>query len=73
MERMPFTEKAAMDWDDMKPKVVKGVVVGESLENLSLADLEERVGLLQQEIERVRAELAAKKAHGSAADAIFKR
>lgn len=62
-----------MDWDDLKPKAPKGIVVGESLESLSVAELEARIVTLQQEIERVRAELAAKKAHGSAADAIFKR
>jgi uncharacterized small protein (DUF1192 family) len=49
------------------------VVVGESLESLSVAELEARISLLQREIERVQAELAAKKAHTSAADAVFKR
>lgn len=62
-----------MDWDDLKPKAPKGIVVGESLESLSVAELEGRIVTLQQEIERVRAELAAKKAQASAADAIFKR
>ncbi|MGE0849176.1 MAG: DUF1192 domain-containing protein [Hyphomicrobiaceae bacterium] len=62
-----------MDWDDLKPKAPKGVVVGESLESLSVAELEARISLLQREIERVQAELAAKKAHTSAADAAFKR
>ena len=61
-----------MDWDDLKPKAPKGVVVGEMLENLSVGELEARIALLQQEIERVERELAAKKAHGSAAAAIFK-
>ncbi len=62
-----------MDWDDIKPKAPKGVTLGESLETLSVSELEARIGALRQEIERVQAELAAKKAHEAAAAAIFKR
>jgi uncharacterized small protein (DUF1192 family) len=62
-----------MDWDDLKPKAPKGVMLGESLESLSVAELEARIVALQQEIDRVRAELAAKRAHEAAAAAIFKR
>jgi len=62
-----------MDWDDLKPKAPKGVMLGESLESLSVAELEARIVALQQEIDRVRGELAAKKAHEAAAAAIFKR
>jgi uncharacterized small protein (DUF1192 family) len=62
-----------MDWDDLKPKAPKGVTLGESLESLSVGELEARIAALQQEIERVKAELAAKKAHEAAAAAIFKR
>lgn len=61
-----------MDWDDLKPKA-KGVTLGENLETLSVAELDARITALQHEIERVRAELAAKKAHEAAAAAIFKR
>ena len=62
-----------MDWDDLKPKAPKGITLGESLESLSVAELDQRIVELQQEIERVRAELAAKKGHEAAAAAIFKR
>jgi uncharacterized small protein (DUF1192 family) len=62
-----------MSWDELKPKPPKGVMLGESLETLSVADLEARIVALQDEIERVRTELAAKKAHETAAAAIFKR
>ena len=62
-----------MDWDDLKPKPSKGVTLGESLESLSVAELAARISALQQEIERVQAELTAKKAHEAAAAAIFKR
>ena len=66
-----FTE--IMDWDDLKPKPPKGVMLGESLETLSVGELEARIVALRQEIERVGRELAAKKAHEAAAAAIFKR
>ena len=62
-----------MDWDDLKPKAPKGICLGESLESLSVAELDLRIGALKQEIERVKAELAAKKAHEAAAAAVFKR
>lgn len=61
-----------MDWDDVKPKASTGLVVGENLETLSVAELEARIAALGQEIERVAAELAKKKAHETAAAALFK-
>ena len=63
----------AMDWDDLKPKPPKGITLGESLETLSVGELDARIAALQQEIVRVQGELAAKKAHEAAAAAIFKR
>jgi uncharacterized small protein (DUF1192 family) len=62
-----------MDWDDLKPKPQKGVTLGESLESLSVAELQARIASLHEEIARVEAELAAKKAHEAAAASIFKR
>jgi uncharacterized small protein (DUF1192 family) len=62
-----------MDWDDLKPKAPKGITLGENLESLSVAELDARIVSLEQEIERVRRELAAKKAHEATAAAIFKR
>jgi uncharacterized small protein (DUF1192 family) len=62
-----------MDWDDLTPKRPKGAALGENLETFSVGELEARIVALQEEIERVRAELAAKKAHEAAAAAIFKR
>ena len=61
-----------MDWDET-PKSVKETVVGESLETLSVAELQARIEDLEREVERVKAELAAKHRHESAASAIFKR
>ena len=77
-----------MDWDELKPKPPKAVTVGEDLKTLSVAELEARIvtftaeiepvgikvfGEDLAEIERVRAELQAKKAHEAAAAALFKR
>ncbi len=62
-----------MDWDDLKPKPVKAITLGEDLKSLSVAELDQRIVALTQEIERVRQELQAKKAHEAAAAAVFKR
>jgi len=61
-----------MDWDDLKPKPAKGITLGEDLAKLSVAELEGRIAALQQEIERVQAEMQAKKAHEAAAASLFK-
>jgi uncharacterized small protein (DUF1192 family) len=63
-----------MDWDDITPKKrVSAATIGESLEALSVAELEQRIAALQSEIERVKAELEAKLRHEDAASALFKR
>ena len=62
-----------MDWDELKPKPLKAVTVGEDLKTLSVAELEARIVTFTAEIERVKAELQAKKAHEAAAAALFKR
>jgi uncharacterized small protein (DUF1192 family) len=63
-----------MDWDDLQPKKpTRQVTVGEDLSTLSQAELEARIATLTGEIERVQAELRAKKAHEEAAASIFKR
>jgi uncharacterized small protein (DUF1192 family) len=62
-----------MDWDEVLPKPVKAITVGEDLKALSVGELEERIRALEQEIARVRSELQAKRAHEQAAAALFKR
>lgn len=65
-----------MDWDDDKAKPAKtatAVTVGEPLGRFSIAELEARIVTLNEEIERVQAELRAKRAHEAAAAAVFKR
>lgn len=63
----------SMDWDEAKQKMVKGAQVGESLDRLSISDLEARIAAFEAEIVRVRAEITRKKAHEAAAASIFKR
>jgi uncharacterized small protein (DUF1192 family) len=62
-----------MDWDEVKPKPAKVITLGEDLTTLSVAELDARIAALAGEIERVKAELQAKKAHEAAAAALFKR
>ena len=63
-----------MDWDDVRPKTPKAQAsVGDNLEALSVAELEARITLFETEIGRTRAELEKKRAHESAAAALFKR
>ena len=60
-----------MDWDDVRPKPVSGGAVGESLDKLSVGELEARIESFEQEILRVRAELEKKRAHEAAAAKLF--
>jgi uncharacterized small protein (DUF1192 family) len=63
-----------MDWDDLKPRPAStAVTLGESLEALSVSELEARLVALTREMDRVQAEIQAKKAHEAAAAAVFKR
>jgi uncharacterized small protein (DUF1192 family) len=62
-----------MDWDELKPKPAPSVTLGGSLESLSVSELEARILALQAEIERVKQNLASKKAHEATAAAVFKR
>jgi len=62
-----------MDWDDVRPTPPKSVAIGENLETLSVAELESRISAFAAEIERVKAELAKKRAHESTAAALFKK
>lgn len=62
-----------MDLDDLLPqKKPSGVIIGENLETLSVAELEKRIENLEAEIVRVRAEVDRKKRHEEAARALFK-
>lgn len=63
-----------MDLDDLMPAKKPGssATIGENLETLSVAELEQRIKQLQEEIERVRLELDKKRKHEAAAQSLFK-
>lgn len=61
-----------IDWEDRRPAADQ-LVVGETLERLSVDELAARIVRLEREIERVRAEMDKKKAHEASAAAIFKK
>jgi uncharacterized small protein (DUF1192 family) len=63
---------AAMDWDDALPKPKPTAAIGDNLASLSVGELEARITTFEAEIERVREELAKKRAHEAAASALFK-
>lgn len=63
-----------MDWDEVRAPVsaANQIVVGESLERHSVAELQQRIKELEAEIGRVQAELATKRAHEERAASVFK-
>jgi uncharacterized small protein (DUF1192 family) len=62
-----------MDWDEIAPKKPKtNAAVGDNLTTLSVAELEAHIAEFEREIERVKAELEAKRKHEQAAAALFK-
>ena len=60
-----------MSFEDL-PKKPAGVMLGENLDLLSVAELELRVSQLEAEILRVKAAIQAKQASKNAADAFFR-
>jgi len=62
----------AIDPDDLPKKKVTHEM-GQDLSLLSVSELAERIGLLKDEIARLNAEMARKRASQNAADAYFKK
>jgi uncharacterized small protein (DUF1192 family) len=60
-------------FDEETPKKKRAHEIGEDLASLSVDELGERVGLLQTEISRIEAAIAAKKASAETAASFFKR
>ena len=60
-----------MDLDEA-PKKPANMVIGENLDAISVAELEQRIQALDSEITRLRAEIARKQASRNAADAFFR-
>lgn len=60
-------------FEDLEPrKKFTGTEIGQSLERFSVAELENYISALEEEIERVRGDKSKKIASQSAADAFFK-
>jgi uncharacterized small protein (DUF1192 family) len=59
--------------DDDRPKKKIAHEIGQDLSLLSVRELDERVGLLKEEIARLEADKIKKNATRSAADQFFKR
>jgi uncharacterized small protein (DUF1192 family) len=59
-----------MDPDDL-PRKPQSMVIGENLDAVSLAELEQRIIALDSEIARIRSEIDKKKGALGAADAFF--
>jgi uncharacterized small protein (DUF1192 family) len=59
--------------DDDKPKKKIAHEIGQDLTLLSTGELDERIALLKDEIARLEADIAKKRAVKSAADSIFKK
>lgn len=59
--------------EDDRPKKKLAHEIGQDLTLLSVAELAERIGLLKNEIARLEAETARKRASQTAADAFFKK
>ena len=60
-----------MEPEDL-PKKKPDIVIGDPLDAISVAELEQRIEALESEIARIRAEIAKKRASRSAADAFFR-
>ncbi|MET0537992.1 MAG: DUF1192 domain-containing protein [Xanthobacteraceae bacterium] len=62
----------AIDEDD-RPKKKIAHEIGQDLALLSVGELQERIRLLQEEIERLRTDIARKQATRGVADQFFKK
>jgi len=60
-------------FDEEPLKVKRSHEIGQDISTLSVAELEERIGQLNREIERLEAERASKDSTLLAAEALFRR
>ena len=63
----------AKEDDDDRPKKKITHEIGQELYLLSVKELEERIALLTEEIERLRASIAGKQSSRGVADSFFKK
>ncbi len=62
-----------MSTEDNEPKKKRPYEIGQDLSDLSIDDINEVIGQLQAEIERLQSDAKQKNASKSAADALFNR
>lgn len=60
-------------FDEEPKKKARAHEIGQDLSLLSVAELEDRIGVLREEIARLEAELKAKGSTKAAAEALFRR
>jgi uncharacterized small protein (DUF1192 family) len=63
----------AKDDDDDRPKKKISHEIGQDLTLLSVAELQQRIALMKDEIARLEANIASKQASRNVADAFFKK
>ncbi|HXK53312.1 MAG TPA: DUF1192 domain-containing protein [Hyphomicrobiales bacterium] len=61
-----------MDHDDLVPAKQQAIEIGGDLSQLSIGELQERIGALKAEIARVEADIKAKSSSRQAAESVFK-
>jgi uncharacterized small protein (DUF1192 family) len=61
-----------MDTEDERPKKRPDIVIGEDLAMMSVEELNRRIQILEQEIQRYRAAIAEKQKSKDAANSVFK-
>jgi uncharacterized small protein (DUF1192 family) len=62
-----------MDEEEQRKPVRPEIMIGETLDLLSVEELERRIGVLKAEIERIKAALTAKRRSRDAADEVFRK
>ena len=62
-----------MDIDETRPVKKPEILIGESLDLLSVTELEHRITILESEVVRIRDTLTRKMAGKASAEAIFRR
>jgi uncharacterized small protein (DUF1192 family) len=65
-------EHVVMDEDELLRKSSTTIVPGEDVSNLSISELEMRIQILKEEIERLEGEVKSKNESRNMADSVFK-
>ena len=60
------------DEEDAQAKKAQEIVIGADLLSISVDELKERITLLEEEIVRIRTEIAAKQSSRDAAESVFR-